>query len=196
LKGLDQLDWLPPFRSCVTAIVGRDANHVRLLALGVGAAKVPEPLDSMLGGDLFFRIGRMGGREAPPMPDKQFGLSFLNDGASFLSMLRLLLEHLRDAQMSPRRVLVGDLRDLRYHTNPQDIVSAISVAAALLRDLRIPLVLFDTLEDLGSSSAALSLADVSITWGVQDKTQIRVENLFTGQGKSIPGGLQGLIPAE
>jgi KaiC/GvpD/RAD55 family RecA-like ATPase len=195
LKRLKEFEWLPPFRSCVTAVVGGDATAVRRLALGVGAGRLQKPLDELLGGDLFFRIGHTGGHEVPPMPSRQLGLSFLNDGASLLSMLREFLEALNGVGKSPRRIVVGDLRDLRYHTNAQDIVSALSVAAALLRELQIPLVLFDTLKVPGSSSVALSLADVSITW-TKSTERLRVENLLTGQGTSVPGAPGDLILPE
>lgn len=195
LRGLDDIEWLPPFRSCVTAMVGVDANSVRRFALAIGAGRVQEPLDALLGGDLFFRIGRMARSDALPMSPQQRGFSFLSDGASFLSRLRQLLEAFHRVGRRPRRVVLGDLRDLRYHTHAQDIVSALSVAAFLLRELQVPLVLFDTLEGFGSSSVALSLADVSITWG-EGGAQLRVENLLTGQDASISGGLHNLIPPK
>jgi KaiC/GvpD/RAD55 family RecA-like ATPase len=200
LKMFEQLDWLPAFRSCVTAVVGLDANAVWRFALGVGAGDVQSPLDTHLWGDVIFKVGPAGVSDrviaspagGPPMKEVWLGLSSIDDGAGFLDTLRFSLESLYKLGKSPRRIVVGDLRDLRYHPNAQDIVAAIAVAGTLLKGLKIPLVLFDTLEGPTSTSAALALADVSITWGVGG-AYLRVVDLLTRREESISGAVNDLI---
>ena len=197
INGLDELKWMPSFRTSVTAVTGRNATAVRKLALVVGSKELPRESGKSLGQELFFRLGRYGTNRSTvalkTAKRSRYGLSFTETGAGFLGMLRRLLSKQNLRGLSPRRVIIGDLRDLRYHVDSQGMLAAISTAASLLRDLRTPLVLFETTESLNAGAVALSIADIALTYeDTALQKRLRVENLLGTAFHNVNGDLAEL----
>lgn len=165
MKDLDQQ--LPPFRECVTAVVGLHIMLVGQLAFFLGQlATDKSSLDSM-GSTIFYRIGpgelashRSTGQSLPSVVTVRWGM--LDSGAELLSHLRDIIAQQRTSGRVPHRVVIGDLRDVVYHSNEKEMIQSLSTAVALLRELRVPTILFETVDHVTTASPALALADVGL----------------------------------
>jgi hypothetical protein len=160
-------------------------------------AAAPES-ENLLGQEFSFQLGRMRPYKTQLAVKSarriRIGLPFMDSGASFLSRLRQSLKDQSDKGLVPLRILVGDLRDLRYHADPQGVLWAIATAAMLLRELGIPLVLYETVESLNSGSVSIAQADVAILYDdTATKTSMLVEGLATSSHVRIYGSYEELV---
>jgi KaiC/GvpD/RAD55 family RecA-like ATPase len=167
LGELDRVPGIPPFGECVTAILGPQAMMVRNLALMIGhQSSGAGPRE---GPTIFYRFGRgrLGQHKRLEGDDpgfQTFEWGFLDGGAELLSHLRDVLEQQQANHQVPHRIVMGDLRALQHHASDRGMFQSISTAVALLSELRIPTILFQTTSDVydPESVEALALADVGI----------------------------------
>ncbi|MBI4706257.1 MAG: hypothetical protein HY744_34605 [Deltaproteobacteria bacterium] len=141
--GVDQLDrtpnW-PPFGDCVTAVHGADAGPVSWMASRLGGQTCGEEAAATL----LVNLSRAG-RE-PDYPFLGPGSTVVPAGDAYLSghaLLAAVCEALERAG-TVRRVLIGDLRSLRTSRLGDSFRRAITVVVRLLKDRRIPVVVFET----------------------------------------------------
>jgi KaiC/GvpD/RAD55 family RecA-like ATPase len=139
-------DW-PDIRECVIAVHGPEAQIVHQVSAILGS-QTPEgkPYPGVtLFIDFLSQVSRH--REEAYYNE---GTWTISAGNPYLSGHRLLAQ-VRDGIVRFRRdgiaiekVLVGDLRSLRSFWNPDGLRRAIAVITTLLRQARIPVVLFET----------------------------------------------------
>jgi len=142
----EELD-APAFRDCVTAVHGPEASAVFQVAMMLGrrtSDNQPYP-----GITLFVDFMR----QVDIQPDAELyeedtwvvgaGNPYLS-GHRLLALLRRALDHIHRDNLVIEKVVVGDMRSLRSFWNPEGIRRAVGTLAALLRQVHIPLVLFET----------------------------------------------------
>jgi KaiC/GvpD/RAD55 family RecA-like ATPase len=180
---LAALDWLPPLRTSVTAVVGMDTATIKRAAFQLG--KSPHPNEWV---DLVFMVGAHGylGVDASAYPNNNSWSSGwhpdLSSGPLIMALLRYWLSKLQQAQRQLLRVIIGDLRDTQSHARASDMSLTISAIALLLRRLQIPLILYETAERHDRHPLAASLADVVLTFSGREHGAVRVTNAYGREG--------------
>jgi hypothetical protein len=133
----------------VTAVYGHDAPRVFQTARRLSAKTVdPSPLSPSL--VLFIDFKRQvpqQGKEEELYEDAFWvigaGDPYLN-GHRLLSAAREALNAIEGDGFIVEKVLIGDLRSTRNFWNPESIRRSIAILVAVLRQARIPTVLFET----------------------------------------------------
>jgi KaiC/GvpD/RAD55 family RecA-like ATPase len=166
---LDKQPGLRPFRECVTAVTGADAMEVRNAALLMGHCPDDLPASSV-GPTVFYLLGRgrlsqhtkVEGERSRQDEPEVFEWGPLDGSTEFLFHLRNILErqHARNEVLD--RVVIGDLGDLRYHMDRKGMIQAISTAISILREMRIPIIIYQTTGEYDADAWALSLSDVGL----------------------------------
>ncbi len=145
LQGED-LIMLPPIHQSAVAIYGPDAVIVKRVALAVGVANE--------GVDIFVNFGALP-TTSSEIRDDERAEKLLHIPAQnpwlgsefFLAKIREIIEGVLQSGRSIRRVLVGDLRALRSHLDPDGLRLAIASLPPVVRRINAPLILFETSEE-------------------------------------------------
>jgi len=136
----------PSFRKCVTAVYGPYAHVVWRIANQLGRQLPGAKLEkSRL---LMIDFGRQiqNQRESEytlPVMKIAAGYPYL-DGGGLVDMARRAIKDIRDSHVVVEKALIGDLRSIRSFRNPEEIRMAVALIVAMLREVRIPVVLFET----------------------------------------------------
>jgi hypothetical protein len=136
----------PSFRGHVTAVHGSFAHMVSRVAGELGhldCEAKPFPGVRLL---IDFGLQVEGALEGDMYPDMQFipaGNPYLS-GHRLVAWVRDAVQYFREQGLILEKVLIGDLRSIRSFRNPEEIRMAVAVIIAMLRQVRIPAVLFET----------------------------------------------------
>lgn len=150
----------PPFRECVTAVYGMQTNAVFSAASqfggwGVGDTGVP-------------LLVEFGHRSQGPSATSALSPIRIQAENPYLSSHELVadvqqaLEQIRRNDILISKALIGDLRALRSFWTPERLRRAIAVVVSMLRQVRIPVVLFETAEARAVQPQVLDFADVFV----------------------------------
>lgn len=181
-RSLASIKWLPAVHDSVVTIIGRDAALNKRMAFGISDFK-----DLTLNApvDLVFLIGAYGlvGFDSSAVGGNNLWITawhpVLSSGPRILSLLRSWLSKAKQVKRPLRRVIVGDLRDIERYTEAHEkiaAISTISVMAVLMRSLRIPLILFETIEQQHVRPVSASIADVVLN--VEVDGSVRVSHML------------------
>jgi KaiC/GvpD/RAD55 family RecA-like ATPase len=140
------LPW-PKFRECVTAVYGSYAHVVWRVAyqLGQHLRNVrPENTELLL---IDFGLQRQSQRELKYAQASVTEISAGNPylaGGELIEAVRDTLKEVRDSKVVVEKAIIGDLRAIRSFRNSEEIRMAVGIIVAMLRQVRIPVVLFET----------------------------------------------------
>jgi KaiC/GvpD/RAD55 family RecA-like ATPase len=183
-KDLDELGWLPPFQRSTIAVVG-PMQYVQRVVETLGRTRDVSP-KAETGPELWYSLGHFGTRK-PGEHEGQvrtFGLGPTRTGASFLAQLRRNLEEQWSNGHRPPKVVIGDLRALDYSADADGMRWAVATAGALLKDLGVPCVLYESVEQPGDVSSAVHMVDVIVTCSKSPSSTgvvLDVQNAHTGR---------------
>jgi hypothetical protein len=164
-KEVQPPDW-PDIRECVIAVHGPDAEVIHYIS-GTLGSETPEG-EAYPGVTLFIDFLHQGSRhrEASFFKETTLLISAGNpylSGHRLLAQVRVAIDKLRSDGVVIEKVLVGDLRSLRSFWNPDGLRRAIAVITALMRQARIPVVLFETTVTRQTAQEALDSEHVGRT---------------------------------
>jgi len=137
----------PDFRECVTAVYGAYPHVVRRVANQLG--RQSQPVQSKKTSLLSIDFGRQVQSQRksvywhPSVTEISAGHPHL-DGGDLLDTVREALKQMRDSNVIVEKALIGDLRAIRSFRNPEEIRMAVAIIVAMLRNVHIPAVLFET----------------------------------------------------
>jgi KaiC/GvpD/RAD55 family RecA-like ATPase len=135
---------LPSFAQCITSIHGADARDVFDVAKRIGAAQHSAFMDLFVdfNAQAFGELQKL--REGPTWSTVSLGNPFVNSNQIIADTLVKLRELHGPNRRSVGRVLIGDLQALRSFWDPAGCRHAVSILVALLRQMNISGVLFET----------------------------------------------------
>ncbi len=150
-----ELEWLPPFRRCITLVGGTERDRLAVARIAYRIGQMDPRSDGRFGDEWRYTVGETGGPSGDALHGK---IGMLVNGSAFLHHLR---EWLQNTQRSPSRVLIGDLSNLWQTSDPDGVKRSLLTVVPLLRDRGIPIILLETYPEHGSA-AFTGIADVVV----------------------------------
>ncbi len=137
----------PDFRDCVTTVYGAYAHIVFRVANQLGRQVQGEQQVNAVRIMIDFGVQPQSQREFPRnRQDMVVNAAdpYAVNGHTLVAAVRSILQRIRDDHAAVEKALIGDLRSLRSFQNPEEIRMAIAVVVAMLSQVHIPTVLFET----------------------------------------------------